>query len=312
MDVEAEQKRPDVLAESILRAAGMSVDDLKSFETVFRELAASFATRMAAQTEVAVGAEFVRIESLEKDDIADTLSRSGLVGLVPVAKWGSRLLLAADRSFVDCGIEALFGSGASLETGSAARPLTTVDLGIARQVFGDVTASLDHMFSGGAESLFQIGDLVEAAHLAPGTVSETRMICCAIALKAAGRSGQILILLPRSSFKPMQDSMARMLRQPAHHSDPTWAKKLRLEVSRARIEVEAYLQQGSMTLEQIALLKPGQVLHLPKDAIDQVRLRSGNQALYKCRLGKAGSAFTVRITDPVNEEEDLLDELAAG
>lgn len=312
MDVEAEQKRPDVLAESILRAAGMSVDDLKSFETVFRELAASFATRMAAQTEVAVGAEFVRIVSLEKDDIADTLSRSGLVGMVPVAKWGSRLLLAADRSFVDCGIEALFGSGASLETGSAARPLTTVDLGIARQVFGDVTASLDHMFSGGAESLFQIGDLVEAAHLAPGTVSETRMICCAIALKAAGRSGQILILLPRSSFKPMQDAMARMLRQPAHHSDPTWAKKLRLEVSRARIEVEAYLQQGSMTLEQIAFLKPGQVLHLPKDAIDQVRLRSGNQALYKCRLGKAGSAFTVRITDPVNEEEDLLDELAAG
>ncbi|UXN66685.1 FliM/FliN family flagellar motor switch protein (plasmid) [Phyllobacterium sp. A18/5-2] len=67
-----------------------------------------------------------------------------------------------------------------------------------------------------------------------------------------------------------------------------------------------------MTLEQIALLKPGQVLHLPKDAIDHVRLRSGNQALYKCRLGKAGSAFTVRITDPVNEEEDLLDELAAG
>ncbi|UXN66684.1 hypothetical protein N8E89_18845 (plasmid) [Phyllobacterium sp. A18/5-2] len=234
MDVEAEQKRPDVLAESILRAAGMSVDDLKSFETVFRELAASFATRMAAQTDVAVGAEFVRIESLEKDDIADTLSRCGLVGMVPVAKWGSRLLLAADRSFVDCGIEALFGSGASLETGSAARALTTVDLGIARQVFGDVTASLDHMFSGGAESLFQIGDLVEAAHLAPGTVSETRMICCAIALKAADRSGQILILLPRSSFKPMQDAMARMLRQPAHHSDPAWAKKLRLEVSRAR------------------------------------------------------------------------------
>ncbi|MEK1852669.1 MAG: FliM/FliN family flagellar motor switch protein [Phyllobacterium sp.] len=312
MDADTEQKRPDVLAESILRVAGMSVDDLKSLETVFRELAASFGARVAAQTDVPVSAEFVSIGSLEKDDISATLSRTGLVGMVPVSKWGSRLLLAADRNFVNCGIEALFGAGGSLEMGAAVRPLTAVDLGIARQAFADVTASLDHMFSGGVESLFQIGDLVEAAHLAPGAVTETRMICCAIALKAAGRSGQILILLPRSSFKPMQDAIARMLRQPAHHSDPTWAKKLRLEVSRARIDVEAYLQQGSMTLEQIALLKPGQVLHLPKDAIDQVRLRSGNQALYKCRLGKAGSAFTVRITDPVNEEEDLLDELAAG
>ena len=71
-------------------------------------------------------------------------------------------------------------------------------------------------------------------------------------------------------------------------------------------------EKGSMTLEQVALLHVGQILQLPKDAIDQVRLRSGQQGLYKCRLGKAGSAFTVRITDPVNEEEDLLDELAAG
>ncbi|WP_027233094.1 FliM/FliN family flagellar motor switch protein [Phyllobacterium sp. UNC302MFCol5.2] len=312
MEAEAETKRPDVLAESILRAAGMSVDDLKSLETVFRELAASFGARFAAQTEVPVTAELAGVRTLEKDAITNTLAQSGLVGMVPVSKWGSHVVLAADRSFVDCGIEALFGSGTSAGTGSAARPLTSVDLIIARQVFADVTASLDHMFAAGAEGLFQVGDLVEPAHLAPNTISETRMICCAVTLKSAGRSGQILILLPRSSFKPMQDAIARMLRQPAHHSDPAWAKKLRLEVSRAHIDVEAYLQQGSMTLEQLALLKPGQILQLPKDAIDQVRLRSGHQALYKCRLGKAGSAFTVRITDPINEEEDLLDELAAG
>lgn len=312
MDIETEQKRPDVLAESILRAAGMSVDDLKSLEAVFRDLASSLGARVAAQTDVPVSAEFVGIESLEKDDITDALQRSGLVCIAPVAKWGSRLLLIGDRRFVDCGIEALFGSGASQETGAATRPLTSVDLGIARQIFADVTASLDHMFAGGGDSLFQIGELVEAAHLAPTTITETRMIACTIVLKAAGRSGQIQLLLPRSSFRPMQDAIARLLRQPAHHSDPAWAKKLRLEVSRARIDIEAYLHQGSMTLEQIALLKPGQVLQLPKEAIDQVRLRSGRQPLYKCRLGKTGSAFTVRITDPINEEEDLLDELAAG
>lgn len=221
-------------------------------------------------------------------------------------------MLAADRDFLDCGSEVLFGSVGSPQPGIATRPLTSVDLGIARQIFADVTSSLDHMFSGGGDSLFQIGDLIETVHLAPNSVSETRLICCKVALKAAGGSGQISILLPRSSFKPMQEAIARLIRQPAHHLDPTWAKKLRLEVSRAHIEVGAYLQQGTMTLEQISLLRPGQVLHLPKDAIDQVRLRSGDQALYKCRLGKAGSAFTVRITDPINEEEDLLDELAAG
>ncbi|MGH7002932.1 MAG: FliM/FliN family flagellar motor switch protein, partial [Alphaproteobacteria bacterium] len=209
-------------------------------------------------------------------------------------------------------IVAMFGAGAGYDKDIPAKPLTTVDIGVARQIFADMTTALDLMFSGGGEPLFQIGDLVQSAHLAPGSVAETRMICCTVALKAAGGSGQISILLPRSSFRPMQDAIARLLRRPAHHLDPSWAKKLRLEVSRAHIQVEAYVQQGSMSLEQIALLAPGQVLHLPKDAIDQVRLRSGDQALYKCRLGKAGSAFTVRLTEPINEEEDLLDELAAG
>ncbi|WP_354346652.1 FliM/FliN family flagellar motor switch protein [Phyllobacterium ifriqiyense] len=311
MEVEAEQKKPDALADSILRAAGLSVDDLKSFETVFRDLASTFGARISAQTDAAVTAEFLNIRSLEKEAVTDAVQGSALVGTVSVPKWGSRILLAADRSFVDCGIAALFGSGGSSEMATTIRPFTSVDMGIARQTFSDITSSLDHMFSGG-DPLFQMGELSEAAHLAPGTVSEARMIACTIGLNVTGRSGHVSILLPRSAFRPMQDAIARLLRQPAHHLDPSWAKKLRLEVSRAHIEVEAYLQQGSMTLEQLALLRPGQILHLPKDAIDQVRLRSGDQALYKCRLGKAGSVFTVRITDPVNEEEDLLDELAAG
>ncbi|TXR47218.1 FliM/FliN family flagellar motor switch protein [Phyllobacterium endophyticum] len=312
MDGETEQKRPDALADSILRAAGLSLEDLKSLETVFRDLAASFTIRIAARTDVAIGTDFSGIEALEREAIAEAVRSAALVGMVPATKWGSQLILAADRGFVDCSVEALFGAGASNDSAAEKRPLTSVDLGVVRQIFAEVTASLDHMFSGASEPLFQIGELVEAAHLAPATLGETRMICCTLALRVSGRSGYLRILLPRSSFKPMQEAIARLLRRPAHHSDPTWAKKLRLEVSRARIDVEAYLQQGTMTLEQISLLQPGQVLHLPKDAIDQVRLRSGKQALYRCRLGKTGSAFTVRITDPVNEEEDLLDELAAG
>ncbi len=311
MDVETEQKRPDVLAESILRAAGMSVDDLKSLEAVFRDLATTFAGKITSQSDVTIAAEFVRMESIEKDAIASTLMRSGLIGTVQVVKWASRMLLAADRAFVDCGVDALFGSGASQDH-QPHRPMTSVDLGIARQIFTDVTASLDHMFSGGSDTLFQIAELTEAAHFSIASVTDTRMICCTMLLKVGGHSGQIIIMMPRSSFRPMQDAIARMLQQPAHHSDPTWAKKLRLEVSRAHIDIEAFIQQGSMTLEQITLLKPGQILQLPKDAINQVRLRSGKQALYKCRLGKTGTAFTVRITDPINEEEDLLDELAAG
>lgn len=312
MEAETEQKKPDALAESILRAAGLSVDDLKSVETVFRDLAASLAARLAAQTEVPVVLDFAGARTLEKSDTAGSITGSALLGTVAVPKWGSRLLLAADRAFAECATEILFGSGFVTLAEAPSRPLTSIDLSVATHVFGEVAAALDQIFASGSETLFQLGDIAETAHLPSGSPVEARMICCSLVLKAAGVSGTVDILLPRSSFRPMQDAIARLLRRPAHHLDPAWAKKMRLEVSRAHVELEAYLQQGTMTLAQIAELRPGQILQLPKDAIDHFRLRSGGQSLYKCRLGKAGTAFTVRLTEPVNEEEDLLDELAAG
>ncbi|MBR7518700.1 hypothetical protein KC217_23840, partial [Mycobacterium tuberculosis] len=78
--------------------------------------------------------------------------RSGLIGTVQVVKWASRLLLAADRAFVDCGVDALFGSGASQDH-QPHRPMTAVGLGIARQMFAGVTAWLEHMCWGGGDAL---------------------------------------------------------------------------------------------------------------------------------------------------------------
>jgi len=95
-------------------------------------------------------------------------------------------------------------------------------------------------------------------------------------------------------------------------ADPAWSKRMRSEVSRARIELEAFIQQGSLTLDALSKLEIGQVLKLPTDAMEQVRLRAGDQQLFKCTLGKSGIHFTVKVGDPVNQEEDLIDELVAG
>jgi flagellar motor switch protein FliM len=110
----------------------------------------------------------------------------------------------------------------------------------------------------------------------------------------------------------MQDAVAAFLRRPMDQADPAWSKRMRSEVSRARIELEAFIQQGSLTLDALSKLEIGQVLKLPMDAMEQVRLRAGDQQLFKCTLGKSGIHFTVKVGDPVNQEEDLIDELVAG
>ncbi|GGA98194.1 hypothetical protein GCM10011491_28050 [Brucella endophytica] len=304
--------KPDVLAESILRAAGMSVDDLKSLGHVFKDAASTFSIRMKELAPIAVETEISGLESVERAQVEALLARHGMIVPVDVASWGSTIHMVADRAFVFTGLEALFGAGANFGAVESFKPFTSIERKVARELFAHLGAALDHVFAGADERIFRVGEPVDTSGFDPEEFGQSRLFACAFTIRAAGKTGTVRLLMPRACHRPMQDAIAELLRKPSAHSDPAWAKKLRLEVSRAKIGIEAFIHQGTMTLDEIARLKPGQVLKLPKDAIEQVRLRSGSQALFKCTLGKAGANFTVRIGDPVNQEEDLIDELAAG
>lgn len=305
-------RKPDVLAESILRAAGISVDDLKSLGHVFRDAAVTFSARLKELTPVAVETEVSGMETVEKARIAALFPADGMIVPVKVDRWGSTIHMVADRAFIFSGLEALFGAGANFGGYDAARAFTSVERKVAGTLFTHMAAALDHVFASGDRQMFSIGEPLETGEFDVEKMDQSRLFACGLTIRAAGKTGTVRLLMPRTCHRPMQDAIAQLLRRPSAHSDPAWAKKIRLEVSRARVGIEAYINQGTMTLGEIAQLQPGQVLKLPADAIEQVRLRSGNQALFKCTLGKAGINFTVRISDPVSEEEDLIDELAAG
>jgi flagellar motor switch protein FliM len=311
-DTPTETTKPDVLAESILRAAGMSVNDLKSLGHVFKDAANTFSARMKELTPVAVETEVSGMESVERAQVETLLAREGVIAPVHVDPWGSVIHMVADRAFVFSGLEALFGAGANFDTFETPRALTSVERKVARELFIHMGAALDHVFAGAEQRIFRVGEPVQTYGFDLDEFDQSRLFACAFTIRAAGKTGTVRLLMPRTCHRPMQEAIAGLLRKPSAHSDPAWARKMRIEVSRAKIAIEAYIQQGTMTLNEIARLQPGQVLKLPKDAIEQVRLRSGGQALFKCTLGKTGANFTVRIGDPVNQEEDLIDELVAG
>lgn len=304
--------KPDILAESILRAAGMSVDDLKSLGNVFKDAASTFSARLKEVTPVSVETEISGMESVERAQVETLLARDGVIAPAHVDPWGSTIHMVADRAFVFSGLEALFGAGANFDSFETPRAFTSVERKVARELFAHLGAALDHVFASAQQRIFRVGEPVQTGAFDLDELDQSRLFSCAFTIRAAGKTGTVRLLMPRACHRPMQDAIAELLRKPSGNSDPAWARKMRFEVSRAKVAIEAFIQQGTMTLDEISRLKPGQVLKLPENAIEQVRLRSGGQSLFKCTLGKAGANFTVRISDPVNQEEDFIDELVAG
>jgi len=314
-----QNRKNDVLAENLLRAAGLSGDDLKSLAHVFKDASTHFCDRLKHGCAAAFDVEAGQVESTDDAAFADILDKAAIIAPLKAERWGSTLYLTADATLVFSVIEAMYGAQGNMgNVGSVDedRPFGMLEQKISALLAGHLAGSLDQVFAGSGQAsgqaLFAAGECTDTAEFDRENFERSRLFACRIDVTAAGKTGQVHLLLPRSTHKPMQDAVAAFLRRPMNQTDPSWAKKMRQEVSRARIELEAFIQQGSMTLDALSMLEIGQVLKLPADAMEQVRLRAGDQQLFKCTLGKSGIHFTVKVGDPVNQEEDFIDELVAG
>ena len=314
-----QNRKNDVLAENLLRAAGLSGDDLKSLAHVFKDASTHFCDRLKHGCAAAFDVEAGQVESTDDAAFADILDKAAIIAPLKAERWGSTLYLTADATLVFSVIEAMYGAQGNMgNVGSVDedRPFGMLEQKISALLAGHLASSLDQVFAGSGQAsrqaLFAAGECTDTAEFDRENFERSRLFACRIDVTAAGKTGQVHLLLPRSTHKPMQDAVAAFLRRPMNQTDPSWAKKMRQEVSRARIELEAFIQQGSMTLDALSMLEIGQVLKLPTDAMEQVRLRAGDQQLFKCTLGKSGIHFTVKVGDPVNQEEDFIDELVAG
>jgi flagellar motor switch protein FliM len=304
--------RKDTLAQSVLKAAGISGDDLRSLAGLFKEVAAGLSAKLGKLTDATIETELRSLDTIDRDEALELAGSDSAVSVVTVESWGSSLVFAADRTFVFSTVDVLFGATGDEPAFTAERPFTAIELNLVDKVFRTLVIALDQAFSGGTSSLFKLAEVVNGARFDRDLMTDTRVTACRIGLKAFGRTGTLTILFPRASYRAMHEALVRLLQEPADRADPEWAKKMRTEVTRARVAVEAYVDHGKMTLEEVGRLAPGQVIRLAPDAFDHVRLRSGGQALFNCALGKTGNTFTVRVKDPVDSEEDFINDITAG
>ncbi|CAN7391999.1 hypothetical protein Brsp04_03556 [Brucella sp. NBRC 12952] len=307
-----QNRKNDVLAENLLRAAGLSGDDLKSLAHVFKDASAHFCGRLKQGSAAAFDAEAGQVEAADDAAFNAIMDKAAIIAPLKADRWGCTLYVTADATLVFSMIEAMFGAQGNLGSFDLERPFGMLERKISSLLTSHMAAALDQVFSNNAQALFAAGECADAAEFNSEEFERSRLFVCRIDVVAAGKTGAVHLLLPRSTHKPMQDAVAAFLRRPMDQADPAWSKRMRSEVSRARIELEAFIQQGSLTLDALSKLEIGQVLKLPTDAMEQVRLRAGDQQLFKCTLGKSGIHFTVKVGDPVNQEEDLIDELVAG
>jgi flagellar motor switch protein FliM len=164
--------------------------------------------------------------------------------------------------------------------------------------------SLGHMVCSRFETTPQM------ANIAPER-SEVLIINQRVEVGESTRNGFFELVLPLSVIDPIKVDLMQHFGSPSKLNSDLWERHLRGSLMRATIDVDAVIDSQRLPLSVLANMKPGDVIKLGHNAVDEVSLyidtKLGRRVLAPCRLGVKGNEKAIKLlADPV---PDIVNQL---
>lgn len=225
--------------------------------------------------------------------------REPVFAVLDAPGWGTGVALQFDRGFVSAVVEALFGGDDGDGEAAPTGPLTAVERRIAEVIAVQASDALKAGFADILPSSFPFDRVQPKPDLAFLGRPNAAVVVGTLTLRTLGRTAEIDLVVARAALDGFAERLAVLPADEPENTDPRWSERLEGQVSRAPMALSALVELDRMTLGALAALKVGQVVALPRDAAQDVRLVCQGRELFRCDLGQSGGHYTVRIDEPV-------------
>jgi flagellar motor switch protein FliM len=244
-------------------------------------------------------------------DILDAYAGNVVVAVYHAPEWDSRILFGLERKFLFTVIETVFGGDGNELPFEFERPFSTLELRIAQMMCDQAANALKSAFAAISEVSFKFERIETRMDFVSIGRPSNLAVVAKIALKALERGGDMLVVIPQSALNPMRQVLARDVSNDVSARDPRWAKQFENEIRRTEVTLRATIEERHFTLADIAGLRVGQVLRLQATPTSRIKLECNDQALFWGQLGQGDGAYTVRIEDLIDQEQQFLDDILA-
>ena len=219
-----------------------------------------------------------------------------ITALFEVPALDQRLSVSLEDNFLQFFLELMCGGTCAEMPSETPRPGTSIDRQFARLAFNALSVTFARECAGFGLASLTFGQI--QAKPDPGALGrrEATVTLVTFALECLGREGRFHVAFPQAVLERFkQDALPAA--KPAASADPEWSGRLHAEISRTSVSLDAFLDADRLTLGQVAALRPGQILTLPKTAPSRCELRYDDKLLFRCQLGQAEGRYSLRIDE---------------
>jgi flagellar motor switch protein FliM len=295
--------------ERLLDAGGISIERMPQLLVIFDRMLTQCSESLRALCSSPAIFSVASTQTERMGEILANFEGRVVVAIFQAASWESRIILGLNHTFLFSMAEALFGGDGSEPAIQEDRPLSNIEMRIAQSIFDRLAKSMQASFSAVIETSLKFETLETRMDFAVIVPRNTFSIITTVNLQILDRGGELYIVLPQPALNTIRQSLAHDPTKDTVTRDPRWVRQMQNEITRAEVKVQGIIEERQFTLGDIANLRIGQTMHLQATTKTRVKLECNAQDLFWCQLGQAEGFYTLRVDEPVDKDQDFMDDI---
>ncbi len=293
-----------------LRHGGVARSPLTDTDLLGETFARGVEDRVRVLVKTLIGTTAAPARVTKLADAIRTLTGPSMLGLVDVEDADTPGLLALGSDLVYHLIDLTLGGDPVQAPEPAARPFTAIDMALGRLHVDAILAAFAHAIGSNLGrpltkelSVRDLRQNLSQLRLAPDYI-DVMVFGMELALGESGRSGRFTLILPLSALDVIRASVqVRNVQAARDRPNDLWKTLMRRAAANAPVRVDAVLHRQSLSLAALQGLQVGQVIEIPRQAVEEIELAiaqpGGRTAMLATgRLGAYQDRKVVKLAVP--------------
>jgi flagellar motor switch protein FliM len=289
---------------AIINSALVSYERLPMLEIVFDRLVRLMTTSLRNFTSDNVEVSLDNITSIRFGDYLNSIPLPAILAVFRAEQLDNYGLFTVDSNLIYSIVDVLLGG----RRGSAAmriegRPYTTIERTLVQRMIEVIMNDMVQAFEPLAPVNFALDRLETNPRFAAIARPANAAILVKLRIDMEDRGGRTELLLPYATLEPIRKLLLQKFMGEKFGRDSIWEGHLATELWSTRVEIDAILDEQIMSLNKIMNLQVGETIMLNATPDSKIEMRCGGVPLLRGRMGRVGSAVSVRVDEAVQRTD---------
>ena len=283
---------------ALVNSNDVTYERLPMLEVVFDRLVRMLTTSVRNFTSENVDVNLDNITAQRFGDYLNSMPLPAMIAVFKAVEWDNFGLVTVDSPMIYSIVDVLLGGRrGTVPMRIEGRPYTTIEASLVERLIRLLLQDLSNAFAPITDVNFRFERMETNPRFAAIARPGNACIVFKMRIDMEDRGGTIEFLIPYATLEPVRDLLLQMFMGEKFGRDSIWEGHLAREIWVTDVDLEAVLEEQTVSLNYVAKLEVGSMLKLRSRPDSAVTLRCGSVPMLRGKVGQRGDNLCIQVEE---------------